>query len=62
MNDDLAKAILDRLTAIEGHLHRLNNPLSEIQAEEKGRLLAKHIKNGDKAGLKAAIKQMNGRV
>lgn len=53
--------IRDRLASLEAKIEALNNPVANVSAQERGRILAEAMASGDKQRLKATIKQINGR-
>lgn len=52
--------ILARLTAIEESLQHLADPIAHVSVQEKAEIVKRAMATGNKAAVKAAVKQING--
>ncbi len=57
----LLQQIMDRLDSIEQQLAIQNSPASYLTIQQKGEILRKAYDTGDKAKIREANKQINGR-
>ena len=57
----ILRQIMDRLKAIEEILQQLADPIAHVSVQEKAELVKRAMATGNKAVIKAAVKQINGR-
>ena len=56
----ILRQIMDRLKAIEAILQQLADPIAHVSAQEKAEIVKKAMATGNKAAVRAAVKQING--
>lgn len=59
-DQSILRQILARLTAIEESLQHLADPIAHVSAAEKAEIIKKAMATGNRAAVKAAVKQING--